>query len=342
MKKLLPAITVSIFILLGAKSIHADLDSNSFKIKGDTFSAGSSGGTSTSYKISGDVNPFSDLANSASFRQERGYNPLLQAFTPEAPTFTNPSLYYSKLRLTLNPSNNPSDTLFAIAVSSDDFVTTKYVQSDNSLSSTLGIEDYQTYSAWGGGSGLLVLGLDPSTTYKAQVKALHGDFTETGYGPASAGVATSVPFITLSTPAGNASLATLNVSSVNSTTDVALTINTNGDNGYQSYIRGTGNGSNPGLAHANGTLIPSSDTTLIAGIAGYGAQASSATASIAAKYNVIGDTVGAVELTAQQLSSRNQPVTDEVTNVRFKSTISNTTTAGTYTDTVYFTISSNL
>jgi hypothetical protein len=68
------------------------------------------------------------------------------ANVPAAPTFTNPLNYYNKLRLALDTGNNPSDTKFAIAISTDNFTTTQYVKSDNTVGLSLTIGDYQTYS----------------------------------------------------------------------------------------------------------------------------------------------------------------------------------------------------
>ncbi|MFA7209417.1 MAG: hypothetical protein WC120_03970 [Parcubacteria group bacterium] len=108
-----------------------------------------------------------------------------QANVPAAPTFDNPDASYNKLRIILNPSNNASNTRFAIAISTDDFVTTEYVQNDNTVGATLGLEDYQTYALWGGASGFFTIGLAADTTYKVKVKAMHGSFSETDYGPSA-------------------------------------------------------------------------------------------------------------------------------------------------------------
>jgi hypothetical protein len=104
-----------------------------------------------------------------------------QANVPAAPTFTNPSNFYNRLQITLDTGGNPSDARFAVAISSDNFVTTQYVKSDFTVGSTLSITDYQTYSGWGGGAGVFIVGLQPNTTYSVKVRAMHGKFTETGY-----------------------------------------------------------------------------------------------------------------------------------------------------------------
>lgn len=316
--------------------------SPNFIIRGDSLSAGSSGGSSSNFDLTGDINPFSDLADSSSFRQELGYNPRIQAFTPYAPLLENStSTYYDRLKLTVNPSGNPSDTLFAIAISDDDFATYLYVQNDNSVGSVLGSEDYQTYDDWGNSSGFEVLQLESNRTYKARVKALSGDFTETGWGPESAEASTEVPYITLDISNAEVYFGTLSANSVSQTSGIDVTIDTNATSGYQTYINGTGNAVSGGLYNGS-NLITSATTVLSAGTEGYGAQASSGTATIAGKYGVSGNNVGSVDLSVSPLSSSASEVLSEVTNVLFKVAISGTTAAGEYADTVYFTVSPSI
>jgi len=330
----------SLFSEIILVALADEVESTNFIIRGDNLSAGAGTGDSTNFGMTGDVNPFSDLADSTNFRQELGYNPRIQAITPVAPLLSNTTgNYYDRLLLTVNPSGNPSDTLFAIAVSDDDFVTYQYVQNDNTLGPTLGIEDYQTYTAWGGASGFLVLGLNQNYDYKARVKALNGDFTETGYGPESAEASTVVPFVTLEVSDTEVHFGTLSASVVSETSSVTITVNTNGEGGYQTYLNGTGDTSNGGLYDGAANLILSQTTLLSAGTEGYGAQGSAGVATVDAKYDVSGDNVGSIDITNSSLSSNTAPVTDEDTDVLFKSAMSSTTTAGEYTDTVYFTVS---
>ncbi len=112
-----------------------------------------------------------------------------QSNTPAAPTFTNPSNHYNKLKFVLDTGSNPSDTLFAIAISTDNFVTTNYVQADNTIGSSA---VYQTYSTWGGASGAFVVGLTSNTTYKIKVKAIQTKYTESSFS-AVATAATTTP-----------------------------------------------------------------------------------------------------------------------------------------------------
>ena len=94
---------------------------------------------------------------------------MTNANVPPTPTLTNPASHYDRLKLVLATGGNPSDTKYLIAISDDDFATTKYVQADNSLGTSQALTNYQTYATWGGASGFYVLGLAPSTTYKVMV-----------------------------------------------------------------------------------------------------------------------------------------------------------------------------
>ncbi|OGC45457.1 hypothetical protein A2V49_03410 [candidate division WWE3 bacterium RBG_19FT_COMBO_34_6] len=121
-----------------------------------------------------------------------------------------------------------------------------------------------------------------------------------------------------------------------------VTVNTNAYSGYQVYISDTGNGVNGGLFHSGGNLILSADMVLSPGVAGYGAQASSPSAIVDPKYNYSGNTVGAVNISDNQLFSNLLAATNEAATVIFKAAMSPTTTAGDYSDIIYFTVTPNL
>ena len=111
---------------------------------------------------------------------------------PPAPSLSNPGSWFNQLQLILDTGDNPTDTVYAIAISADNWVTTQYVKSDLTVGSSLSISDYQSFIGWGGGSGVIILGLTSSTTYKVKVKASQGAFSETAYGP-SASASTAAP-----------------------------------------------------------------------------------------------------------------------------------------------------
>lgn len=181
-----------------------------------------------------------------------GLSYVQQAGVPAAPTFDNPSDYYDRLRLILNSGGNPSDAAFAVAISDDNWTTTRYVQSDMTVGGVLGSEDYRTYASWGGVSGGSVIGLSPNTTYKIKVKAIHGRFTETGYGP-EASATTSVPKLsfdidvsasdTETSPPFSVSFGSLVAGTVtDSPVKVWIDFATNGNSGGKVFVSGQNGG----------------------------------------------------------------------------------------------------
>lgn len=146
-------------------------------------SGGGSMGTSN-YSLEGLAGELSGQAvNSTNYGLKPGLLGSRLAALPDAPTWENGGDWYNKLRLIIDPTGNPDDTTFAVAISSDSFVTTQYVQFDNTVGSSLGPEDFRTYTDWGAASGVNVIGLDADTEYTVKVKARQGEFSETGFGP---------------------------------------------------------------------------------------------------------------------------------------------------------------
>jgi hypothetical protein len=159
--------------------------STNYQLRGYGFgSGGEENMTSSNYAadaVTGETS--SGQLSGSSYNLGPGLSFEIMANVPAAPAFTNPSNYYNKLKVVLDTGNNPTDTKFAIAISTDNFVTTNYIQNDNTIGSVLGSEDYQTYAAWGGGSGFNVIGLAPNTTYKIKVKSFQGKFSESDTTP---------------------------------------------------------------------------------------------------------------------------------------------------------------
>lgn len=283
-------------------------------------SGGSSTAASTNYKadvISGEVS--GNNLTGSTYNLGTGLTFTNQSNVPNAPAFTNPSSYYNKLKLVLDTGNNPSDTKFAIAISADNFAAdTRYVQSDMTVGSALGIEDYQTYTSWGGASGVLIIGLTGNTTYTVKVKAMQGNFTETGYGP-TATVATVNPSMTFD----------IDVSAIDSDTNPPFTINfgdliantvtdgpqkiwvdfsTNGELGGHVYVVAQ----NAGLQSAQAShKIDAVTGNLTALTQGFGVQGSSVAngLSLATLYNQTGNTVGVTDTSIREIFSATSPTT---------------------------------
>lgn len=328
--------------LVARVAIAEELNSTNFTIRGDEVTGGSSLGESSNFISNGSLNYWENLGESSNFEQQAGYNPRIEGFVPEAPTLNVVAgNAYDRLRVTIDPTGNPSNALFAIAFSPDNFSTWKFVQSDGTIGDVLSTEDYLSYAGWGGLSGTVVTGLEPNTTYTARVAAWTGDVSSTRFGPASNAESTTEPTITLDVSANALEFGVLSINSVGSTSSVDLTVNTSVLNGYQVLMNGTGDGSSAGLAKGS-ELIPSSTGLLAAGTSGYGAQVSSGDTTVAATYDVTGNNVGAVNLAQTLIASNTGNATNEITSVLFKAAISSFVEAGVYSDTVYFTVSPSL
>lgn len=309
-KKFFAPVALMFFLALPA--------STNYKLKDFGFGTGGTGNsTSGNYALEAITGEASGSQSaSASYKVGPGLIFLGQANVPIAPAFTNPSNYYNKLKIVLDASGNPSDTIFAIAISADNFVSdTRFVQNDDTIGSTLGAEDYQTYANWGGASGELIIGLTANTTYYVKVKAMQGKFSETGYGPIAT-VATVNPTLSFgittniqNEPPFSIGFGSMNPAAVNSSSpnQANISLTTNGENGGRVYVSGT----NAGLysAIANYKINAVSDN--LAGIAeGFGAQGiAGGTLTVAAPYDQVGtDTVGIVDQTIRSIFYTTGPI----------------------------------
>lgn len=341
-------------VIAGLVSVTAGLfavapTSTNYTLKAFDFGNGGGSGSSSSYNLNGTTGIQNGLVQSSStYGLNPGEAPTQDANVPPAAVLSNPNNTYNKLRLVINSGSNPSDTKFAIAISPDNFSTTRYVQNDNSIGTVLGIEDHQTYAAWGGASGFDILGLTPNTTYKVRVSALQGNFSGSKFGPESAGVATVLPSITFSvtttatgTPPFNVSFASLSPNSVfAANADVLIGLTSNAVYGGSVYVRGT----NTGLLSSSKTFtLASASADLGSASTGYGgqvtavSQASGGPVSSVAPYNGTSDIVGILNSSMQEILSMSTPVTMGSATVRFKAKSSNNTPAATdYSDRVTF------
>lgn len=237
-------------------------------------------GQSASFQVEGSIGDISSaLMNGSSVNGGLGFGFTQMANVPPAPTLTNPANYYNKLQAIVDQGDNPSDTLFAIAISDDNFATTNYVKQDQTVGNTLDLADYQSYAAWGGGSGFDIIGLQPSTTYAIKVKAFQGDFTESAFGPSddASTVSPSLSFdLDVSAtdadtdPPYTLSLGSLIAGSITTGTNkIWIDLETNANSGGKVYIYADG----PGLTSASQSFTITSATADLASVSsGFGAQ----------------------------------------------------------------------
>src|SRR5690606_23271608 len=167
-----------------------------------------------------------------------GLQYALQAATPLTPTFENPASYYDRLKFILDPGDDPTDVVYAIAISDDDFATTKYISKELTVIDQAEDDDWQTFATWGGEEGAVVTGLSSNTEYKIRVTAKQGEFTQSNFSP-EATASTVVPSLTFSVN-GNADMGVWREDNNYSSTAVStLTTSTNAYNGYSIYAFAT-------------------------------------------------------------------------------------------------------
>jgi len=296
--------------------------SSNFKLDSFGFgSGGTSNSASTNYRVNGLAGEQAGSAGSSNYKVGAGENYLKQANVPVA-TISNGNEWYDKLNLVIDPQNNPSDAKFAVAISTDNFTTTQYVKSDFTIGSTLTSSDYMTFSVWNGtGSGIMLRGLERSTVYSVKAKAIHGDFTESGYGPV-ASASTVDPYLTFdidtaptdtsTNPPYSIAFGDLLAGSVISASDkLWVSLTTNANSGAMIYSGGL----NAGLkSDSTGHTIDSATGDLSALSEGFGEQGTGATQtsggpfSLVSPYDGSSANVGAVYPHFQELFSTSAPL----------------------------------
>jgi hypothetical protein len=227
-------------------------------------------------------------------------------------------------------------------------VTTEYVKSDFTVGTSLTITDYQTYASWGSGTGVNIVGLQPNTTYKTKVRAMHGKFTESGYS-AIATAATVNPSLTFdldvsASDTETASPYTLAFNDlvpgtvVNSPQKIWVDFDTNGDFGGSIYTYGQ----NGGL-HSTAVAYTISALTgnLAALTQGFGAQSTSATQGsggpfvVSSPYDGTSDSVGITDTNIRRIYSAAAPITAGRSSLQLKAKITATTPSSSdYTETL--------
>lgn len=339
---------------IGVGLVAASPTSTNFTLKAYDFGNGGGNGSSTNYSVNGTTNGQSgDQASSGTYKLSPGLSSTQNANVPPAPTFLNTDASDVHLKLTLNTGSNPTNTTYAIAISTNNFTTTNYVQSDTSIGPALGSEDRQSYAAWGGASGFFVTGLSPSTSYTVKVKAYQGRYSESAYGPtatASTGTATlsfSVATSLTSTPPFAVSFANLangSVFAANAT--VNLAISSSASSGGTIYVKDLYGGLRSS-ASGNYTLT-SATADLGSASKGYGAQISSVTQtsggplSASSPFSGVSNNVGAITTSLQPILSTSSQISNGTATVTLRAKTDITVpSSNDYTDTLTFVAAMN-
>ncbi|HPW48038.1 hypothetical protein KBB76_01885 [Candidatus Saccharibacteria bacterium] len=340
-------IIIPTLVALGLLAVSPS--STNYTLKAFDFGNGGGETSGSAYKLNAIIGgQAGNQTSSSSYKLGPGLAPTINANTPPAPSLTNPSNYYERLKLTLATGNNPATTRYNIAISDDNFVTTYYIQPDNTVGPTLNMSNYQTYAAWGGSSGFYILGLQPDTTYQVKVRAYSGKFSESSYS-AVASASTVQPSITFSVATSNSMTPPYSVvfqslapgNTVYSTNyDPILGLSTNALFGGYVYI----NGNHGGLrSNASGSMITSETTDLDSIASGYGAQVTQTSQSIGgplaavAPYDGIANNVGAITNNSKPILSTPGQVYGATATIGLKAkTDIKTPSSGDYQDALTF------
>ena len=350
------------FLLGGLVTLFAALPATTnYQLNSYGFgSGGTAGSTTTTYALEGTSGELNGLPSSTTNNTSKpGYIQTQQANVPKLSALDNNSgIYYNKLHFTIDNQNNPTDAKFLIAVTTTLTANMNiasginYVQTDGTLSSTLSTSDYQTYAAWGGSSGSVIIGLLPGTTYYVAVRATQGKFTESAYGPVSS-QATASPTITFAlqtssgpTPPYTVSMGILAGGTINtSAQSINTTLSTNAASGGNVYITGL----NGGLKSSSQSFLINSVSNDLASLNdGFGAQNTSVTQTsggpytVVSPYNVSGTNVGIVNSTTRSLYTSTAPVTGGAGVLNLKAKAATTDVAATdYQEVLTFTAAAN-
>jgi hypothetical protein len=303
--------------------------SGSYRLKNYEFGGGGEKDLSSpSYQLMGIVGEVAGEQTSGQYGVNAGLAWVNQANVPGAPTVVNTGNWYNKLQMTINKwSGDPSDTTYTVMASTDNFVSDiRYVQSDQTLSAVLGAEDVQTYSAWGGASGIMVIGLDPTTTYAFRVKSTSGAYTDSRWS-ANASVATSDLELSFDIDVGGVSdpgetsapyavaFGSLTPGTVTTATDhIWMDVSTNAEAGASVYVHDQ----NAGLKSSSlNYTVPAVSNNLTSVSEGFGlqnvskAQLSGGPLEYASPFDGTSNSVGAVSTTIREIFHTNSSSIDQ-------------------------------
>jgi len=217
--------------LLAALSSSTTLQLNNYSLG----SSGNVGSSSATYFVEGSAGELQgNTTVGGSYQTKGGSLQAQQASVPPAPALSsNSGAYYNKLQVTVNATGNPADVTYSLAISTNNFTTTNYVQADGTIGAT---PVYRTYALWGGSGGSFITGLASNTAYQVKANALQGMYTASSYGPA-ASATTGTPNLSFSLSTNSVNLTALASGSATTST-VNLSYATNGGSGGFVYAMG--------------------------------------------------------------------------------------------------------
>lgn len=356
-------LVVLILMALPTVVLAQTLNSPNYQVEDSIIDSGGQSSNSSNYNSNDSIDSIeSGSSNSTNYKNTSGFEPGAYPGVPATPTLTNTgSILYNSLDFVIATGDGQqTDTTYAIAISSDNFATTYFIQTDDTLATT---EAWQTYSGWNSGTGERVTGLSPSTAYKIKVKASYGSGSnaadsESGYSQ-TATATTSAPSLTVSiagVASGN-SIAGLTTTVTSTATNIgfssltvgdgspniaaqSITVTTNATGGYTSTVKQDQdltsiNNDTIGLVTGTNTSPAAFGTGVTTGRFGYHSTDSSLCTGTSSRFST-NDTFAKLETTPYEVACNTGPATSELTYLVYKLVIGSLQQAGDYQNRVTY------
>ncbi len=350
LKKLFLYISVALVSVLPFPTLAETLSSSNYSVENPSVDVGGQLSNSTNYTSRDSIGGSNDsAATSTNYKIFPGFMQHAYPGVPAQPTLTNTGgvLYNALDFIMATGAGQQTDTVYAIAISSDSFTTTNFIQADDTVGSTA---VWQSYISWGSGTGQRVTGLVPNTTYQIKVKARYAADTETAYS-LTASATTGGPTLTVSFSGVNsgtvvAGATTTVTSAANSITYGSLTpsvtavaaqtitVSTNATGGYTTTLQQDGN-----LRNNNGDAISATTgsnaspaawpTGITAGYFGYHTTDSSLCTGTTSRFSS-NNTYAAATTTPAEIACSTTTAANEQTSIVYKVEVGTLQDAGTY------------
>lgn len=352
-------ILISIAILTVPTVVIAQtLNSTNYQVEDSTFDGGGESSSSTNYSSRDSIGSEAETGNSNStnYKNPSGFQPGAYPGIPATPTLTNTggTLYNSLDFVVATGNGQQSDTTYAIAISSDNFATTQFIQTDDTVGNN---EAWQTYSGWNSGTGERVTGLLASTTYKIKVKASFGTGSnaadsESGYSP-EASATTSAPSIVVSIAGVSSGVLVGGLTTTDTSTSTTMgygsltigdgspniaaqtvTVTTNATGGYTATVQQDGDlrtnvGDSIPVVSGTNASPAAFGTGVTTGRFGYHTTDSTLCTGTTGRFSS-DDTYAALTLAPYEIACSTGPVTNEATSIVYKLVIGSLQEAGNY------------
>lgn len=345
-------------VLVPAVAIAQTLTGPTYQVEDSIFDSGADSSNSANYQSRDSVGGIeTGDSSSTNYKTVDGFQPGAYPGVPAQPTLTNTggNLYNALDFIIATGDGQQSDTVYAIAISSDDFVTTNFIQIDGTVGTNAA---WQSYAGWGSSTGERVTGLAGNTTYKIKVKARYGADSESGYS-LDASATTTGPTLIFSisgvssgqTIAGQTTTATSTATSMGyssltvgdgspNVAAQAITVTTNATGGYTTTVQQNNNlrsSAADEIATVSGTnaLPLAFGSGVTTGRFGYHTTDDSLCTGNSTRF-FLEDTYAALDTAPFEVACSEGAVTNEVTHLVYKLVIGPLQPAGDYQNTLTY------